>query len=151
QLVDDIILHKNKSSYRLGTIVIHEEKNKLNIVDGQQRTVTLILITKAILNSDFRKEIKNPELIQLLSSLDRSLFNPTFQNDISIANIQTNYKEIERLVAILDEETIRFLLTKCEFIQFILGDISEAFQFFDSQNARGKDLEPHDLLKAFHL
>src|SRR5690606_24771491 len=84
QLVDDIILHKNKSSYRLVTIVIHEEKNKLNIVDGQQRTVTLILITKAILNSDFRKEIKNPELIQLLSSLDRSLFNPTFQNDISI-------------------------------------------------------------------
>jgi len=32
-----------------------------------------------------------------------------------------------------------------------LDDISEAFQFFDSQNARGKDLAPHDLLKAFHL
>ena len=29
--------------------------------------------------------------------------------------------------------------------------MQEAFQFFDSQNARGKDLEPHDLLKAFHL
>ena len=32
-----------------------------------------------------------------------------------------------------------------------LSDISEAFQFFDSQNARGKDLEAHDLLKAYHL
>lgn len=30
-------------------------------------------------------------------------------------------------------------------------DISEAFQFFDSQNARGKALYPHDLLKAYHL
>lgn len=29
--------------------------------------------------------------------------------------------------------------------------MSEAFQFFDSQNARGKELYPHDLLKAFHL
>ena len=23
--------------------------------------------------------------------------------------------------------------------------------FFDSQNTRGRDLEPHDLLKAYHL
>ena len=29
--------------------------------------------------------------------------------------------------------------------------MSEAFQFFDSQSARGRDLDPHDLLKAFHL
>lgn len=29
--------------------------------------------------------------------------------------------------------------------------MSEAFQFFDSQNARGKKLYPHDLLKAYHL
>lgn len=36
-------------------------------------------------------------------------------------------------------------------MKITLKDISEAFQFFDSQNARGKDLEPHDLLKAFHL
>ena len=28
---------------------------------------------------------------------------------------------------------------------------SEAFQLFDSQNARGKALDPHDLLKAYHL
>lgn len=29
--------------------------------------------------------------------------------------------------------------------------MSEAFQLFDSQNSRGKCLEPHDLLKAYHL
>ncbi|MDO4800962.1 MAG: DUF262 domain-containing protein, partial [Prevotellaceae bacterium] len=33
----------------------------------------------------------------------------------------------------------------------ITDDESEAFQFFDSQNARGKALYPHDLLKAYHL
>ena len=36
-------------------------------------------------------------------------------------------------------------------VEVVLQNISEAFQFFDSQNARGKDLEPHDLLKAYHL
>ena len=29
--------------------------------------------------------------------------------------------------------------------------LAEAFQLFDSQNNRGKSLEPHDLLKAYHL
>jgi len=29
--------------------------------------------------------------------------------------------------------------------------LSDAFQLFDSQNNRGKALEPHDLLKAYHL
>jgi len=35
------------------------------------------------------------------------------------------------------------------FLRFFHQD--EAFQLFDSQNARGKALEPYDLLKAFHL
>ncbi len=44
-----------------------------------------------------------------------------------------------------------FYSNNCQVAVFILDDISEAFQFFDSQNARGRDLEPHDLLKAYHL
>ncbi|WP_206077464.1 hypothetical protein [Massilia sp. HP4] len=49
------------------------------------------------------------------------------------------------------EDSIDFLLNRCQFVVFELTDISEAFQFFDSQNARGRDLDPHDLLKAYHL
>ena len=150
QLINDIFLHKKKTAYRLGTLVIHTNNETLNIVDGQQRTLTLVLIAKAIFNN---KEItiKNPELKKQLLQIERNLFSPQFSNDISISNIQINYNEISRQVASFDEETINFFFNKCEFIQFILKDISEAFQFFDSQNARGKDLEPHDLLKAFHL
>ena len=46
---------------------------------------------------------------------------------------------------------ISFLLEKCQFVVVQLPKIAEAFQFFDSQNARGKALYPHDLLKAYHL
>lgn len=151
QLFKDINTFKTKSAYRLGTIVIHQENGELNIVDGQQRTVTLILMVKAILNSQMRTKIESPNLENILKDLEISLFDPSFQHEISISNIHSNYREIERLVESLDEETVEFLLEKCEFTQFVLSDISEAFQFFDSQNARGKDLEPHDLLKAFHL
>jgi hypothetical protein len=42
-VLDDIIIHQDKSAYRLGTLVVHQEdKNGAeiqNIVDGQQRPV----------------------------------------------------------------------------------------------------------------
>ena len=81
------------------------------------------------------------------------MMNPSFTSAISQFNIRNNYLEISRIVGRSDftEELIDFLLNKCEVVVFILDDISEAFQFFDSQNARGRDLEPHDLLKAYHL
>jgi uncharacterized protein with ParB-like and HNH nuclease domain len=150
QLVEDIYNHKNKSAYRLGTIVLHDDGKNLNIVDGQQRTITLILLAKAIIQH--RSEIvKNPETTRLMHTIKEKLINPDFNNDLSIFNIRENYFEIERRIASFDEHVISFIFNKCEFIQFILKDISEAFQFFDSQNTRGKDLEPHDLLKAYHL
>ena len=44
-----------------------------------------------------------------------------------------------------------FLLNQCSLVKIVTDDQSEAFQFFDSQNSRGKELAPHDLLKAYHL
>lgn len=151
QLLGDIIHNRNKPAYRLGTIVLHKDHHGfLNIVDGQQRTISLLLIVKAIFNNK-AEEIEDDSLKETICHLHKTMFQPTFSNDISKDNIYNNYREIERTVNSLNEETISFLLNKCGFNQFVLTNISEAFQFFDSQNARGKDLEPHDLLKAFHL
>lgn len=156
QLIDDVLLQcqNNKSAYRLGTLVIHKETkgeiDEFNIVDGQQRSLTLTLIAHAIIQNrgEFLQKI-NPK--EKLTSYRPKLLNLSFTNDISKFNIQNNYKEIERRMREFDEQTIYFFFFRCELVQVILSDISEAFQFFDSQNSRGKDLEPHDLLKAFHL
>ena len=48
-------------------------------------------------------------------------------------------------------ELVKYVRNNCEFVVVITDDLSVAFQFFDSQNARGKSLYPHDLLKAYHL
>ena len=152
QLLNDVALHSTKSSYRLGTIVFHQDIEGKNIVDGQQRTIPLILVVLALIEGRF-KGIKNQALKEQLLILKRRMINPEFQNDTSKRNVYDNYQAIFRIVTRHDfsEKLIQFLLHKCKMVTFVLSNVSEAFQFFDSQNARGKDLEPHDLLKAFHL
>ncbi len=155
QLIDDILRFKEKSAYRLGTVVVHNDKktSKLEIVDGQQRIATLVLLLKAIQNSE--STIKDDFKAEYDKSFDEVVKFPDlkFPNPISIKNIKQNYQELVKRVTEIefDKEIIYFLFYKCEVVYVELNDISEAFQFFDSQNARGKDLAPHDLLKAYHL
>lgn len=152
QLFDDIATHKDKPSYRLGTIVLHRDSAGLNIVDGQQRTITLLLTIRALCKLRMATLVRT-DLKEQLHSLGANMIQPSFESEVSQANIRGNYLTISRLVERPDcsEELIHFLLNRCQVVVFELTDISEAFQFFDSQNARGRDLEPHDLLKAYHL
>ena len=133
--------------YRLGTIVLHKGSAAAtkDIVDGQQRTLTFYLIWHAL---QARKDQLN------------KLCVPEFRLDlpacrISQENLRRNYEVVEKLIdkprAKPLAEYIDILLSKCEFVIVELNKLSEAFQFFDSQNSRGLDLHPHDLLKAYHL
>ena len=160
QLLQDIDVHRHRTAYRLGTVVFHRETDNgtdiLNIVDGQQRTLTLLLLVKAIIEARLdaldRKDIED-QLKHLENNVSAFMGNQKFGSDITKINLHQNFRELSRWVkrSEFTEAHIDFLLNKCELVCFTLNDVSEAFQFFDSQNARGKDLEPHDLLKAFHL
>jgi len=141
QLLDDIVdaKNENKETYRIGTLILHQEGEAYNIVDGQQRTITFSLLLKAL----------GADTIKFLEQ-------PLANNPFNIRNIPNNYRIMERRVNnIIDDRDRRELLdyieNNCELIVVITEDLSEAFQFFDSQNARGKKLYPHDLLKAYHL
>ena len=151
QLLEDIIDAKNasKETYRVGTLILHEsevslengqKKSVYNIVDGQQRTISFSLLLR-LLSSSFQ-----------IAFLD----NEIWSNTHTTRNIKTNYRTLERRLDNLEDEKEKnalsdFIRNNCELIVVITNDISEAFQFFDSQNARGKKLYPHDLLKAYHL
>ncbi|WP_010487496.1 DUF262 domain-containing protein [Pseudomonas sp. S9] len=153
QLFSDIVIHKDKSAYRLGTIVFHREGEKNNIVDGQQRTISLLLAARALIQRSKEKKLERKDLQERLLKLEQVMVNPSFTSEISQKNIHSNYLEVARIVSRADftEAHIDFFLNKCQVVAVGLTDVSEAFQFFDSQNARGRDLEPHDLLKAYHL
>ncbi len=153
QLFSDVATHKDKSFYRFGTIVFHEHEGKKDIVDGQQRTISLLLAVRALIQRGKEKELDRKDLREQLDSLDKQMVNPSFESEISKVNVHNNFMEVSRIVSRSDftEGHIDFLLNKCQVVTVALNDVSEAFQFFDSQNARGRDLEPHDLLKAYHL
>ena len=149
QLLDDIVEAKNenKEIYRVGTLILHQdqevgaEEKIYNIVDGQQRIITFSLLLKALLKAD-----------EEIPFLDQPLAGNPFNRQ----NVPANYRTLKRRVNNISddrgrEELCDYIKKNCELIVVITTDVSEAFQFFDSQNARGKKLYPHDLLKAYHL
>ena len=143
QLLDDIegAMNGNKEVYRVGTLILHHDKNdNYNIVDGQQRTITFALLLFCL-------------GCEPAAFLNQQLSDNTF----NIHNVVNNYRALRRRIDKLHAEEkdkrnlTDYIVNHCELIVVITEDLSEAFQFFDSQNARGKTLYPHDLLKAYHL
>ena len=158
QLLDDIMeaRNQNKEVYRVGTLILHkDEYGKYNIVDGQQRTTTFSLLLYTLYENETDEKSRRE-----IAFLNQEIYD----NAHAKYNIPNNLNAFRRRVGAKkgDEadnaEHIRvmkklrdFIENQCELIVVITGNISEAFQFFDSQNARGKALYPHDLLKAYHL
>lgn len=144
QLINDIdeAMKECKEVYRVGTLILHKHfkdgKAVYDIVDGQQRTITFSLLLACF------KDVSVPFLQRDITA-----------NSYSVYNVWNNYRSIRRRIENLEEDERKELETyvreNCELIVVITNDLSEAFQFFDSQNARGKELYPHDLLKAYHL
>ncbi|HBY9710980.1 DUF262 domain-containing protein [Klebsiella sp. JB_Kp045] len=160
ELFADINSHLDKSAYRLGSVVFHQAEsdaeNRLDIVDGQQRTLTLILAVWALIETrlaGLERQDLQETLTQLRPFVEGFTVRQRFASQVSEYNLYQNYQELKRRVSHREfsEQHIDFLLNRCQMVVFVLTDLSEAFQFFDSQNARGRDLDPHDLLKAFHL
>ena len=148
QLITDILTFcaKNTKQYRLGALVLHNNE----IVDGQQRIVTLTLLLRRMI-AKLKDEKKKEAYKSLANQLKVFSDNTQFPNRYSLHNVVENIHVIDARENDLNDDVLDFVVKKCEFVVIQLDDISEAFQFFDSQNARGKDLEPHDLLKAYHL
>lgn len=123
--------------YRLGSVILQKDQsNTYNIVDGQQRLTTLSI------------------LLYCLGDTDQSLLQEEY-SELSTNAILTNHSILSRKTNELNsDEQVRFknyLLEKCTTVQIVTDKEQEAFQFFDSQNSRGKALAPHDLLKSYHL
>ena len=131
--------------YFLGNIILHkrydgeQKRDVLDIVDGQQRLVTLALI------HHFAKE-NNDE--------DCGLLNCSF---LSIEAQQHVYDNAQIIQDYLKEESkkkrIKNNLSKLTFGVLTIDQehLDLAFTFFTNTNSRGKRLTDYDLLKPHHL
>ena len=132
-----------KREYQVGSVILHDNGGYLDIVDGQQRLISISLFLHSL------EKLKDYEGANQLLGAEFG--------EISCYHASENYNEWENLTQLVGEnhakDICNFLLENCSISVITMPQerLSEAFQLFDSQNNRGKSLESHDLLKAYHL
>ena len=137
QLLDDIRSAsaqqdpEGTASYVLGAVILHNNGGGFDIVDGQQRLLTLQM---------------------LLGLLDADQVQPDPADGSPVGLVRNEFARRLRGWSVPERSALAsFIREKCELVRVETGDEDEAFRVFDSQNYRGKPLAPHDLLKAYHL
>ena len=136
--------NQNVDKYLLGSLILCEGKDKnnkkvLEVVDGQQRLVTLALILRVLFND---------------SDSGNFLSKSEFTHSESKKHIKENYDFIKSWFETRPDKLNKFkkkLKDTIEFICILAPTLDDAFIFFDSVNAKGMRLEAYDLIKAFHL
>jgi len=131
--------YRSGFKYRIGTIIVHKnDTGSYDIVDGQQRIISLALLK-----------------LYLEPGYECSILSKDFTNKVTQGNIHDNYTFIREWFSLKGEDVKKAFIQAfdniLEVVVICVEKVSEAFQLFDSQNARGKALDPHDLLKAYHL
>lgn len=138
-LLNDVYEHicnKTTSQYRLGTIILHFHDGKYDIIDGQQRLVTLALLLSEIgVSSQLLSEkIATQRSIEYVA-YNKYLIHEFVQRHLNI------HDGVEKLKNMLEFSVIVLQNTS----------IDLAYTFFSNQNSRGVALTDYDLLKAHHL
>jgi Protein of unknown function DUF262 len=139
ELIKDLreyLENPNDLQYYMGNILLHQhnEKQKLFIIDGQQRLTTLCTLYY-ILNEG------------LLPNGKMAL---EYHSPISAKNI-LNAKALFQEIKTEWQDKADFLFNNLQFTFITTLTEDLAFTFFDTQNNRGVKLNPTDLLKAYHL
>lgn len=141
-LLDDICDHIEKQTrkedvYRLGSIILHQHDGQYDIIDGQQRLVTLSLLLQNL-------GIQTPILKEQFGST-RAKEYIAYNKFLIGSYLQKHVPDKGKLI-----DTI---LHRLEFDVLVLKNTSLdlAYTFFSNENSRGVGLTDYDLLKAHHL
>lgn len=124
--------------YDFGFIVLHDNNGKFEIIDGQQRLVTLSLILKSLEDE----------------TADSFISSITLQGIESEKNVGYNLQWFIRQKEKLNEEERKFVkdrILKGQVDIVIMKDINDALRFFDRMNTSAVELTKTDILKSHHL
>lgn len=129
RLIGDIKHYfRDDKEYLIGNIILHKNEGKFDIIDGQQRLVTLALMLKVCgIELKFLEQEINPSSKQAL-----------------VQNFNFIKTEIKSEIA-------EFIKKKIKLTYYIVQDIDEAFVVFDTQNTLGKPPKKAELLKNHHF
>lgn len=140
KLLKDLWEHEydKDKPFCIGSIIIQDKgNNKFDVIDGQQRLVTLSLLLL----------ITNPEEANKISLLNEQFFDSEAQKYIAYNKYLINkfcQKYSFDKKNVLDNILLNVLILKD-------GSLDLAYTFFSNVNSRGAKLTDYDLLKAHHL
>lgn len=140
QLLDDIFIQRGHK-YHLGTLILQKKGDEYDIIDGQQRTVTLALILRAMDfdNIQLLKESFDSVEAQRYVGYNRYIIETYLNRRYPDSDERRN-----KVGNILDTISFDVLVLKDSSLEL-------AYTFFSTQNARGKALTDYELLKSHHL
>lgn len=141
ELLLDDLFEKRDHEYHLGTIILQMKEGRYDIIDGQQRLVTLALILRA------------------LGVDDVNLLNESFESVEAKKYVGYNRYLIESFIGRHHFDNENLAEWRKQILQFISFDVlilqdsslDLAYTFFSTQNSRGKALTDYELLKSHHL
>lgn len=174
-LLSDIEMHNSKSGHKhfTGTIVVERPNggNTYQIVDGQQRLVTCVMILRAIVEMNPRK-LKGLEsiLTKTKSGFETSITLGDYDNDFfeslilngdeqpietsSNKRLSICYKAISDWLKVKDRDVQKILnglTTQLGFIFFETSSARETTTMFEVINNRGKELSELEKFKNYFL
>lgn len=162
---------KKVDRHYLGNIILLEKERgkEFEIVDGQQRMVTLSILLMAIRDSMVGKEREDKRITGVVNSYPKAdpeqrleLFseeaNESFRDvwrgaaDEATGPVSKAYDYYYSQLQNLSEEEIdgitQDIVTRLEVVETQCSDVSLAYTIFQSQNERGKEVSPHILVKS---
>ena len=129
---------ESAETYDYGIIVLLKKDGDYDIVDGQQRIVTLSLMLRALSSDD----------------ADSFINNTTLQGKDSEKNIGYNLQWFRRESRKLSESESTLMIDKIlngTLDVIVMDELDDALKFFDRTNTTGVPLTPTDILKSYHL
>lgn len=161
-------INSKNENYYLGGVMLTENYNKLDLIDGQQRFTTLWLISK-VLEGDLEKftyTFRDKKQVSRISFSVRDFANQYFNSNGNTSNFTENeIKELQpiseaiKLIQnyIKDEVEVK-LNCKIEFSKFIYNHVmlvatkmpesTDENKVFEAMNNRGVQLQQHEILKS---
>lgn len=128
---------EDKPLFYLGSIILHQDGNKLNVIDGQQRITTMLMMGK-IQSSVFTTGLE-------------------YKTSLTVQNIKKN---LSYLKAVKEKEIYEYrhckIIEQLDFSQInitlvVTATEDLAYTFFETQNTGGIRLSGSDIVKAHHL
>lgn len=157
--------YAKRKVYHLGTIILHRRYNsdneKNNIVDGQQRLLTLSILMHCLNKENHLKENEHKKIAE-----NNSLLNSKTSDLDVIKHVFNNKEIISNWISchpVLPGEDFLFNNLVFAVVTISQGNVSSpdvdeydsslplAWTFFNAVNSGGKLLSDYDLLKAHHL